>query len=387
MNKPTRLVGIDLCRGIAAFAVILVHSGDETWGLPISDKPNGQGYAPRASLDATASFGGCASLRAIQFRHLFYFAVPFFLAASFYFGVKKMPLVLKRNFWQKKFQRIVMPYLLWSIFYVVSKTVVFWAANDTEQVQQLLSDPVAIIFFGAASYHLYFIPLLLAGTVLLYWANYWYAQHNYFWTLSAFSILSLIAYQLLIVFNNDFDLGSYIAFPSLLRSVSPDNILYQPLRILLVDLSWIIRCLPYFSIALLLKTILEQNELRWVYKKETTTAIFLVFILLNLIGNKYLPTAIYELSIAYSLLIFGATVSRHLPDSSLINNLGLCSFGIYLIHPFVKSAVEIFAIKLLPGITQSVSIRSMLFYSILSFLISWLIISIMQKDKLISQYT
>ena len=32
------------------------------------DKPNGQGYAPRASLDATASFGGCASQRAVV-RH------------------------------------------------------------------------------------------------------------------------------------------------------------------------------------------------------------------------------------------------------------------------------------------------------------------------------
>ncbi len=362
MNKQARLVGIDLCRAIAAFAVILVHSGDESWGLPISN-------------------------RAIQFRHLFYFAVPFFLAASFYFGVKKMPLVLDRNFWQKKFQRIVMPYLLWSIFYVVSKTVVFWATNNTEQLQVFLSDPVAIIFFGAASYHLYFIPLLLAGTILLYLANYLYAQHNSFWTLAAFSIFSLITYQLLIVSHADFDLGSYTAFAELLELGSFNSILYQLLRIFLVALSWIIRCLPYFSIALLLRAILEQNELRWVYKKETAIAIFLFFILLNIIGNKYLPTAICELSIAYSLLLFGITISQHLPNDSLIDNLGLCSFGIYLIHPFIKSAVEIVALKFLPEITQSVSILSMLFYSIFSFLISWLLISILQKDKLLSQYT
>ena len=321
MNKSTRLVGIDLCRAFAAFAVILVHSGDESWGLPISD-------------------------RAIQFRHLFYFAVPFFLAASFYFGVKKMPLVLNRSFWQKKFQRIVVPYLLWSIFYVVSKTTIFLATNNTEQVQQLLSDPIAIIFFGAASYHLYFIPLLLAGTVLLYWGNYLYSQHNSFWVLSAFSIFSLITYQLLIVFNDDFNLGSYTAFSELLQSISSPNTFYQPLRIFLVNLSWIIRCLPYFSIALLLNTVLEQNKFKWLYYKETITAILLVFILFNLIGYRYLPTAICELSIAYSLLLFGITISRYLPESSSIDNLGLCSFGIYLIHPFVKSAVEIILIKI-----------------------------------------
>ena len=361
MNKQTRFVGIDLCRAIAAFAVILVHSGDETWGLPISD-------------------------RAIQFRHLFYFAVPFFLAASFYFGVRKTPLVLDRTFWQKKLQRIVMPYLLWSVFYVVSKTAIFLATNNIEQVRELLSDPIAIIFFGAASYHLYFIPLLLAGTILLYLTNYLSAQQNSFWTLAAFSIFSLITYQLLIIFNDDFNLSSYTAFSELLQLVSSDNILYHPIRIFLVCLSWIIRCLPYFSIALLLKRVLEQKP-RWIYKKETITAIFLVFILLNLVGNQYLPTAIRELGIAYSLLLFGLAVSRHLPDSSLINSLGLCSFGIYLIHPFAKSAVEIMAMKFLPEITQSVSILSMLFYSISSFLISWLFILIMQRNKFISQYT
>ena len=72
MSKATRLVGIDLCRGLAAFAVILVHSGDETWGLPISSQ-------------------------AIEFRYLFYYAVPFFLAASFYFGTKKSSLKIERK--------------------------------------------------------------------------------------------------------------------------------------------------------------------------------------------------------------------------------------------------------------------------------------------------
>ena len=359
MNKQTRLVGIDLCRAIAAFAVIFVHSGDESWGLPISD-------------------------RAIQFRYLFYFAVPFFLAASFYFGIK-MPLVLDRTFWQKKFQRIVVPYFLWSIFYVVSKTAVFLATNDTDRVRELLSDPIAIIFFGAASYHLYFIPLLLAGTTLLYLANFLYIRCSCS-ILLVFAIFSLIIYQLLIVFNCNFDLGSYTAFSSLLQSVSPDNILYEPIRILLVDLSWIIRCLPYFSIALILKKVLEQSEPKWLYYKETVTAIFLVFVLLNLIGSRYLPTAICELSIAYSLLLFGITISQHIPDSDLITNLGLCSFGVYLIHPFIKSAVEVVLVKFLPEISSAVSILSMLVYSIFSFLISWLLVSLLQKNKTVSQY-
>ena len=361
MNRQTRLDGIDLCRGLAAFAVILVHSGDESWGIPISD-------------------------RAIQFRQMFYFAVPFFLAASFYFGTRKLPIVLNGRFWQKKFQRIVLPYLLWSFFYVVSKVVLFWASSDAEQIQQLLSDPVAIIFSGAASYHLYFIPLLLAGNILLYFANYLYIKRGSIAFLATFSVLSIAVYQLLIITNNDFDLGTYTAFSDLLQSIS-NNFFYQPLRIVLLNLSWVVRCLPYFAISLLLKKLLESYRLKELYTKETATMIFLIFILLNLVGKQYLPTAVAELCIAYSLLLFGIAISSQLTANNLITSLGICSFGIYLIHPFVKSAVEIALIKVFPQLTQSVSIVSILVYSIISFLISWVSISVLHKNKVISQYT
>jgi hypothetical protein len=57
-----------------------------------------------------------------------------------------------------------------------------------------------------------------------------------------------------------------------------------------------------------------------------------------------------------------------------------------LIHPLVKSIVEILLAKTLPQVTQSVSITSMLIYAISSFLFSWLAIALMQKNKLIAQY-
>ncbi|MEN9869038.1 MAG: hypothetical protein RLZZ171_21, partial [Cyanobacteriota bacterium] len=79
-------------------------------------------------------------------------------------------------------------------------------------------------------------------------------------------------------------------------------------------------------------------------------------------------------------------VSQYISNSNLITNLGLCSFGIYLIHPLVKSVVEILLAKSLPQVSQSVSIISMLIYAISSFVLSWLAIALMQKNKLIAQY-
>ena len=361
MSKTSRLVGIDLCRGLAAFAVILVHSGDESWGIPISDQ-------------------------AIQFRYLFYFAVPFFLAASFYFSTKKLPLNIDGTFWQKKFKRIVVPYLLWSIFYVVLKTVIFTLTNNQDQVQELLSDPLAIVFLGAASYHLYFIPLLLAGTILLYLANYLSRQRNSTIILSLLTIFSLVVYQLLMLTKNDFDLGSYIAFPNLLQQLAVDSLFYQPWRIILVNIAWIIRCLPYFFIALLINHVLKQNKSRLLYGKTSIAVISVIFVLADVLGQKYLPASLSEIIIAYSLLLFGIAISKHLPDSNLIVSLGSCSFGIYLIHPVIKSAIEIILIKFSPEITQSVSIFSMLTYAILSFLGSWIFILLIQKNKLTAQY-
>ena len=359
MSKKTRLNGIDFCRGLAAFAVILVHSGDESWGLPISDG-------------------------AIRFRHLFYFAVPFFLAASFYFSTRKLPVTIDRSFWQKKFERIVLPYLLWSLFYVITKTVIYSLTNKADDAQELLADPIALIFLGAAAYHLYFIPLLIAGFLLLYLANYLSKQNQI--VLAVFIIFSLIIYHLLINFQNDFNLGAYIAFPELLQLVPLDNIFYQPWRIILVYLSWVVRCLPYFAIALFINLTLKQNVGRWLYSRSTALVLLIICILANAFGEQYLPLALSEIIIAYSLLLFGISISKYLPESSLIANLGACSFGIYLLHPFIKSAVDIFLIKFVPQITQSVSVASMLTYSLTTFFASWMIIALMQRNKLIAQY-
>ncbi|MEL7009130.1 MAG: acyltransferase [Cyanobacteria bacterium J06588_4] len=363
MSKVTtnRLNGIDLCRGIAAFAVILVHSGDETWGLPISEA-------------------------AIRFRYLFYVAVPFFLATSLYFGTRKLPLTIDGNFWRKKLKRIVIPYLLWSLFYVVIKTGIYSLTNKTDEVQRMLGDPIALVFFGAASYHLYFMPLLISGMLLLYFANYIAKQKNQISFLLGFTIFSLITYQLLIYFQNDFNLSNNTAFPELLQLIPIDNLLYQPWRIVLVYLSWVVRCLPYFAIALLVNQILKQNIGRWFYTKATVAVLFVICVLANAFAEQILPIALSETIIGNSLLLLGLAVSKYLPESNLISSLGACSFGIYLIHPVIKRAVDIFLVKFLPQVTQSISISSMLTYTIATFMISWAVICLMRQNKFVAQY-
>lgn len=358
MKNQRRLLGIDLCRGLAAFAVILVHSGDSSWGIPISNL-------------------------AIQFRHSFYFAVPFFLATSLYFTIQKDLSNFSWYFWQKRLKRIVVPYLVWSVFYLISKSFVFWFSNDHSQISKLFLDPLSIIFFGGASYHLYFLPLLLSGTLWLYLAR----DINKISILSLILclIFSIIIYQALYFTDNSFEMNSYIAFSNIINLIPSGNWFYPIWRITLVYLAWSLRCLPYFLVAILINRLLKNYQNKWLYSKRVILSMLLLFCFMNTIGRTFLPVIVSNLVIAYSLLILGLSSSNYLKNNALIRNVGLCSFGIYLIHPFVKSAVEIILIQFLPQLTNKVSITSISVYSISTFLLSWIFIFILSKNKLFSK--
>jgi peptidoglycan/LPS O-acetylase OafA/YrhL len=71
---------------------------------------------------------------------------------------------------------------------------------------------------------------------------------------------------------------------------------------------------------------------------------------------------------------------------NIIINLGNCSFGIYLIHPFLINAVKYIIAILYHRFTQEVTIMSMLSFSILSFLLSWLLVYFLIKNKRVAKY-
>ena len=200
--KKSRLLGIELCRGLATYAVILVHSGDETWGIPVD--PN-----------------------AVTFRLLFYFAVPYFLATAFYFMTANPEIGKSPKFWRSRVDRIVIPYACWTVIFLISRVIVFTLSHKPDRLQQLLQDPVSIIFLGGASYHLYFLPLLLAGTSLILLMPLLTKLKVSKYGLLFLSVVSIFSYHLLEASGNSFQLGTNVAFQSLLNSwqMTPEKIL------------------------------------------------------------------------------------------------------------------------------------------------------------------
>jgi peptidoglycan/LPS O-acetylase OafA/YrhL len=361
MFNKQRLLGIDLCRGLAAFAVIVDHSGDETWGVTVS-------------------------YWALQFKLFFYFAVPFFLATSFFFTTRKLGENISLQFLLAKFQRIFIPYAVWSVFYIVLGIIIFPLIHQSHRINELFQDPFAIIFFGGASYHLYFLPLLFSGTLLVFLLDNLVKHRSRIKIMAFLSIVGIIVNYLIAWSGNSFNLSSHIAFTSLLSLMKPNTIEYLVARFLFVQVAWILICLPYFCLAVVLNHLLLKVKLS-VFKSKSAILLFSsIFIVVNPFGKVFIASEVSNIIIAFSLLLVGICLSSQIKENSIIKNLGDCSFGIYLIHPIIKKTIGIILTFAVPQVTSQVTVMSMLCFSIPSFFISWLVVSLLMKNKHFAKY-
>ncbi|MFN6564348.1 MAG: acyltransferase family protein [Nostoc sp. ChiSLP01] len=360
IEAKSRLSGVDLCRGIAAYAVVLVHSGDATWGR--------------------------ISYFSQEIEYLFSFAVPFFLAASFYFMICKLNADFSLTYWKARCRRLLIPYMVWTVIYLIAKIIIFSALNQKEELNHLLQNPFLIIFYGKASLQLYYLPLLLVGTSLIIFANYFAKPKIGLKILASLSLLSLILYNLLLITGNTVYLNNSIAFKNLFNLVNYDPSKNEFVRFISIELAWLVRCLPYFFIAMTLRYLLLKTNFSLLRVKLVYAYLLLgLFIVADVYRNPIL-TGFREVFLGYSFLLYGIVLSNYFKPNSVIKNLALCSFGIYLIHQFGINIMEIFLKKTQPQLLEEVTFISQLAFSIPTFLMSWLAVFILMKNKRIAKY-
>jgi surface polysaccharide O-acyltransferase-like enzyme len=362
MNLQPRIrwLGLDLFRGVAAYAVVQVHSGDETWGIPVEPS-------------------------ATTFRLLLYFAVPFFLATSLFFSVRKAADSNTWSFWKARIDRILIPYAIWSAIYLIFRSVFFSLTHDFDRLQSLFQDPVSIIFFGGASYHLYFLPLLLTGTTLALVSRLLEKHKVNTRTLVVFAILSILLHTIVVASHNDFQLGSYVAFANLIESVSPEINQNNLVRFILVEISWIIRCLPYTLISMLLVRWLNKLDVKRFSNSISLVALSGFFLIIDVFRSA-LPDSIFDILIAYCLFLIAISISNFLKESRIAKSLGGCSFGIYLIHPILMNVVKPTLHHIFPNFSARISILSTLALCLPTFFLSWLVVSQLSRNHRLSKY-
>jgi peptidoglycan/LPS O-acetylase OafA/YrhL len=85
--------------------------------------------------------------------------------------------------------------------------------------------------------------------------------------------------------------------------------------------------------------------------------------------------------------LLSIALSHYIQKGWISQSIGACSFGIYLIHPFAMVGVKGFLAKILPNLSNEVSIISMMTILIASFTIAWVAVALMMKNKWIAKYT
>ncbi|MBD2730340.1 acyltransferase [Nostoc sp. FACHB-892] len=377
ITKP-RLIGIELCRGLAAYAVVVIHASAL------------MGYSDISTDSLTVAITAISR-----------FAVPFFLTVSFYFMTSKIYANVN-NFYtsfnlKSKWQRLLIPYLCWSGIYLCFRLIK--ALSKPDGLATLFQDPVAIFFLGGASIHLYFVPLLFIGSFLITIPKYLIGRKVNIKTLVFLFVSSMIVYELMIVSGNGFQFGSncldnpsscYVSFQALLESALPNAKANQILRLVLVAFSWLIQCFPYVLLAVCLNHSVIQKKINLFNKNHVVYfLLFSIFLSIGWIFDTwnliYFPRSLYEVGTALCLLIISITLSKSIKENRIIENLGSCSFGIYLMHYLILVIYTTVMDKLAPEFLKISSTFTMVTLATLTFSTSWIITSLILRQKLVSK--
>ncbi|HYW21503.1 MAG TPA: acyltransferase [Nodularia sp. (in: cyanobacteria)] len=352
MKDSSRQWGIDLARIISTYGIVLIHSG---------------GYAASDNL-------------AIKLQAFFRFALPFFIAASFYllFNKKKEYKLFKLI--SSRWNRLVIPYLVWSLIYLIVRVIKALIISNNPDLLTLFQDPFSLIFFGSSALHLYFLPLLFTGNLFAILINNYTTNFKNSFILF---FISLTIYNIVLQYSTHFSM-KWVKFYDVFYSLQISSL--QPLSKLLLIQGWfILICLPYIFFARMIYTYPYNNPFHVKIQKYCSPLLILLFLCIILFGRILSPVFITEPIFGCMLLIVALNFSIS-PSSSFMKNILLnlseASFGIYLIHHLIVNFSQLLIYKIYPNFLDQISIFSLLVFSVSGFLISWLVVNTLNPKNM-----
>jgi peptidoglycan/LPS O-acetylase OafA/YrhL len=354
MNTARRIDGIDLFRGIAAFAVVILHSDE---GIKVA--PSGWPFLLNFSA----------------------FAVPFFLATSFYLLIDKLSHSSKLIKWTDRFSRLLIPYAFWSAIYLGIKILQFILKKQPDKIKNLLENWPGLIFLGQSGFHLYFIPLLIAGIlVVVMTESFIRSRPSLLLSTCLFVLCIFLYYNFTLVNLSDPSFLGWLEKNIYLQSIGLDA---KILIFLLKVLGFFLRCSPYIVIALICDRLMIKDKLL-----NSGLFGFLICLILFVFVNAYsppgFPKILGELLRGYITLALAFTSSIYIENNSVVSNIGRCSFGIYLMHLLFLQILWSFSNKF--GLNfKNPSLVMLVFSVIFTYLTSWLLTHILMRKQEVSK--
>ena len=315
INSTENLIFIELFRGIFAFGVVCVH-GSSNFKSNLLDK--------------------------LLVEYIFIYAVPFFIFASLFFNLNSAKSNNFNKFNNSKIKRLVLPYLIWSFIYFISR-------YSIGRIQFNFDSIIKSVFLGAAAVQLYFIPLIYIALILLFLIQ----KVTVNWKIKSLSIgflISLITYYILICTGNSFQLNSSIAFEKMLKNFNLEWIYLNPfLNVILVYISFSIRSLPYSFAAIIFYRLQENKRIIEIFSNKFILFL-LIFLFLTL--NIFKIDAVSEVVLGILFFIFPSIISNKFKVDDITKYifliLGSTSYSVYLCHHLL---IQLFTkLHLLPSI-------------------------------------
>lgn len=356
ISKP-RLPAIEYIRGISMMGVIGIHIGSQY-------------------LANTSANMHLIALFEIATR----FSVPiFFFISAFglFYNLNLNEPFNYRQFLTKRFKTVLVPYLVWSIFYLWHDGILYGVGFPSPL--SLLE----ILFFGNAKYQLYFLVILLWFYLLM---PLWIAiVKNATKTL----LLALLAFQ----FAFDYWSSFSISFNMFIYAL-PDSSFLKPFLMYRLNY-WVLHYIFIFILGGYLAVHINSFML-FMKKQRPVISLFFLISLLSLLGYYYkliyadgytlleaINTA-HQLSpagicytIAASIFFFTIFTYNNFSDrlKNYLHILGFHSYFAYLVHPLVITYLSM----LIAGTNHLMTAPISILFYIVTLLLSMLIAALCRK--------
>ncbi len=306
LQMKQRIREMDYIRAVSALSIIMIHvSGVYT----------------------------VSSRGAYAINQLVRFAVPVFILISGLLlslsGYEFAGISGYLAFIKKRLQKIFIPYILWSIFYIMF--------NKREDLRSILNEPGSFLaetgkklLYGTAHVHLYFIIIILQ-LYLLYPVLHYLMKHNKKLVLACCFMLTLL-----------FQTGIYLQALKIIVFPAPilPNYMFFP--------TWIF----FFVFGMYFAEDLETRK-EWICRRTTLIALLWAagFVLLML-DSRF--TGTFDLSIRPSVILYSLitflllyALSLRLQDgrpriTKILDWISYQSFTIYLCHLFIIKMILLF---------------------------------------------
>ncbi|CAM4307038.1 acyltransferase [Flavobacterium terrigena] len=255
-----------------------------------------------------------------------------------------------KDFLKNRLGKIIPPFLFWSLFYSLTNRFVF--TNEAFDITKIVKD----VFYGS-EYHLWFVYSLIGIYLITPIFQKWIA----------FSKKEDVSYFLIVwVFT-------------LLLAIPGVNIYFPK-----INLSYFSGFLGYFILGYYLKNYVKSNKI-------ISLSLILIGVFITIFGTYYFSfknnkffdhfydyISINTLLVSVGVfLLFSKIENINEKAKPIIARLDACSFGIFLIHPFV---LTIFAILGMSAFFIN-PILGILIISLACFSLSFIVIFIIKKIK------